>query len=291
MPVQARSSAGPAWGVAPAVAVTVVFFVVPLIVFAIYSFLTSGLYRVSAPLTLDSYSEAVSSELNRTLAKNSVVIGGATAATCVALGLPIAFWLRHGAGRWRVPVLFLITASMFASYLVRIFAWRSILGANGLVNSALEALGLVDEPVGFLLFTRGSVTVALVHIFLPYVVLVLYAGMGPLGDGLLEAARDLGAGPLGIWRRLILPVMAAPSVTSFLFVFILSASDYVTPQLLGGTGGATLGAQIQTNFIGVGNWPLAAATSFLMLLAFITCYGLAAAILRVLRLHDLRFSS
>ena len=173
------------------------------------------------------------------------------------------------ARRSRLAVLFLITASMFASYLVRIYAWRTVLGSRGLINTALERLGLIDEPLGFLLYSRFAVIVAFVHIFLPYVVLVLYAGMGPLGEGLLEAAQDLGAGSSLLWRRVILPIMAAPAFSACVFVFILSAADYVTPQFLGGKDGVTLGVQIQQNFITVGNWPLAAATSFLMLLAFV----------------------
>ena len=90
-------------------------------------------------------------------------------------------------------MLFLITGTLFASYLVRIYAWRTILGANGLLNTGLETLGLIDDPLGFLLYNRFAVTVALVHIFLPYVVLVLYAGFRPISPALLEAAQDLGA--------------------------------------------------------------------------------------------------
>ena len=108
-------------------------------------------------------------------------------------------------------VLFLITATLFASYLVRIYAWRTILGENGLLNSGLERLGLIDEPLGFLLYSRFAVTVALVHIFLPYVVLVLFAGFRPIAPGLLEAAQDLGANALTRWRKVILPLIAAPA--------------------------------------------------------------------------------
>ena len=108
-------------------------------------------------------------------------------------------------------------------------------------------------------------TVALVHIFLPYVVLVLYAGFRPLSPALLEAAQDLGAGAVQRWRRVILPLMAAPAVTAFLFVFVLSASDYVTPQFLGGTAAADAGRADPGELHGAGNWPLGAATSFLML--------------------------
>ncbi|HUR17190.1 MAG TPA: ABC transporter permease [Candidatus Limnocylindrales bacterium] len=268
----------------PAAAGMLLFFVAPIALFLVYSFLTAGLYSVSAPLTIDSYREAVDSEFNRALARNSFLIGVTAALVTVAFAIPVAYWLRYSAGRWRMPVLFLITASMFASYLVRIYAWRSILGSNGLLNSGLERLGLVDEPLGFLLYNRFAVTVALVHIFLPYVVLVVYAGFAPIPSGLLEAARDLGAGALQRWRRVILPLIAAPAASSFLFVFVLSAADYVTPQFLGGANGLMLGVQIQTSFVSTGNWPLGAALSFLMLAAFVGCYAAVALALRLLKL-------
>ena len=273
----------------PAAAGLVAFFLVPLLVFAVYSVLTAGLYSVSGPLTLDAYGEAVASRVNRTLAANSAVIGLATAAVTVAVALPIAYWLRRSARRLRIPVLFLIIASMFASYLVRIYAWRTVLGSNGLINDGLRRLGLIDEPLEFLIYSRFAVTVALVHIFLPYVVLVIYAAMAPLGAGLFEAAQDLGASSRTLWRRVILPLMAAPAASAFLFVFILSASDYVTPQFLGGASGVTLGVQVQVNFRTLGNYPVAAATSFLMMAAFLACYLLSALVLRALRLHDVRF--
>jgi spermidine/putrescine transport system permease protein len=222
---------------------------------------------------------------------NSFVIGICAAGITVLVGLPIAYWLRYAAGRFQVLVLFLITATIFASYLVRIYAWRTILGQNGLLNSGLEGLGIIDEPLGFLLYNRFSVTVALVHIYLPYVVLVLYASFRPITPAYLEAAQDLGAGALRRWRKVVLPLMAAPIATTFLFVFVLSASDYVTPQFLGGPDGSMLGVRVQAALTGTGDWPLGAALTFLMLAAFLTCWGLTALGLRLLKLDRVRFVS
>jgi spermidine/putrescine transport system permease protein len=275
----------------PALLTMLVLFVTPLVVFAVYSVLTGALFTVSGPLTVDNYREALSSGLNRVLAKNSAVVGLLSAAITVAIGLPIAYWLRYAAGRWRTFVLFLITATLFASYLVRIYAWRSILGESGLLNSGLRRIGLIDHPLGFLLYNKFSVTVALVHIFLPYVVLVLYAGLAPLTPSLLESAQDLGANAPLRWRRVILPLVAAPAATAFLFVFVLSAGDYVTPQLIGGTNGVLLGVEVQAEFKAVGNFPLGAATSLLMLAAFVLCYGLTVLALRLTRLDRIRWSS
>lgn len=286
-----RARFGPGALTLPAAIGLLLFFAAPLGTFFLYSFLTNSLYEVSRPLTLEGYSDALSSEVNRTLGVNSLVVGLCSAATTVVIGLPVAYWLRFAAGRWQVLVLFLITATLFASYLVRIFAWQSILGGNGLLNSGLRRLGVIDEPLSFLLYNRFSVTVALVHIFLPYVVLVLYAGFRPVSPALVEAAQDLGANAFTRWRRVILPLVAAPAVAAFMLVFVLSAADYVTPQFVGGTDGALLGVRIQAALTGVGNWPLGAALSFLMLGAFLLCYLLTALALRLLRLDRIRFVS
>jgi spermidine/putrescine transport system permease protein len=281
---------GPVLLTLPATAAMLVFFVAPIAIFVVYSFLTAQLYDVSRPFTLDAYSAALNSDLNRTLARNSIEIGLLSAIFSVALALPVAYWLRYATGRWRMVVLFLITASMFASYLVRIYAWRTMLGEHGVVNSALESLGIIDQPLGFLIFNRFAVTVALVHIFLPYAVLVLFAGFQPIRPGLLEAAQDLGAGAYVRWRRVILPLVAAPALSAFLFVFVLSASDYVTPQFVGGSSGVMLGVQVQANFTTVGNYPLGAATSLLMLAAFVTLYFAIRFGLRLAKLDRVRFS-
>jgi spermidine/putrescine transport system permease protein len=288
---ESRTKLGPGALALPAALWLVVFFLLPLGTFLVYSFLTAELYDVSGPLTLEAYRDAFTTDINWTLARNSFVVGICVAAGTVALGLPIAYWLRFAAGRWQVTVLFLITATFFASYLVRIYAWRSILGENGLLNSGLERLGVISEPLGFLLYNRFSVTVALVHIFLPYVVLVLFAGFRSVSPALVEAAQDLGANAPTRWRRVILPLVAAPAATSFVLVFILSAADYVTPQFLGGTDGAMLGVRIQAALTATGNWPLGAALSFLMLAAFLACYGLTVLALRLTRLDRIRFVS
>jgi spermidine/putrescine transport system permease protein len=244
---------------------------------------------VKAPLTLENYKEVAETDSNRTLARNSLVVGLLAAIFSVLIALPMAYWLRYSAGRWRGLVLFLIVASFLASYLVRIYAWRSMLGRNGAINRGLESLGLIDKPLDFLLYNRFAVTVALVHIFLPYVVLVLYAGLAPLQPSYLETAQDLGAGRIQRWRRVVLPLVAAPAVSAFLFVFVLSAADYVTPQLLGGTSGVMLGVQIQVAFIGTGDFAYGAALAFAMLAGFLVCYALIALGLRLTKLDRVRF--
>jgi spermidine/putrescine transport system permease protein len=275
----------------PAALPFIIFMVLPLFIFLINSFLTAKLFAVAPPLTLDAYRRALTSGLNAELATNSLIIGLLGASFSVLIALPVAYWLRYRAGALAPPLLFIIAASMLASYLVRIYAWRTILGANGIINRALVATGIIGEPLGFLLYNWFSVTVALVHIFLPYVVLVLYAAFRPIEPSLLEAAQDLGANAGQRWWRIILPLIAGPATTSFLFVFVLAASDYVTPQLIGGTGGQMLGVQIQSNFKAIGDWPQGAALSVLMILGSLACCYAAWLALRATGMTSYRWSS
>ena len=290
-PPRQQRRLGPLWSGLPAVALIVVFVIIPLGIFAVYSVLTSGLFEVSGPLTLENYGNALSSKLNRALSRNSLEIGLLSASISVGVALPMAFWLRHGARRARSFVMVAIVASFMTGYLVRIYAFRTVLGTSGVINTVLEGIGIIDQPLDVLLFSRFSVTVALVHIFLPYATLTLYAAMAPLTPAYLEAADDLGANAVQRWTRVVIPVMFAPALSTFTLVFVLSSADYVTPQFLGGTNGATIGTQVQVAFTGAGDYGSGAAISMLMLLAFIVCYAIGAGLPRLLHLDRLRFMS
>ena len=288
-----RLPLGPLALALPAIIGIALLFVAPFVTFVVYSVLTAGVlpFQADAPITLDAYGHFLNSGVNHNLARNSAWTGLFAAVTTVAISLPVAFWLRYAAGSHRNLVLLLITATIFASYLVRIYAWRSMLGQNGFLNSALISVGVIDAPLQFILFNRFAVTVALIHIFLPYVVLLLYAALGPVSINLLEAAQDLGAGVTRRWTHVLLPLVAAPAATAFIFVFILSASDYVTPQFLGGTKGIMLGVRIQESFLKTGDWPAGAAGALTMLVAFLLLYLIVSFALRLLGLRSLRFVS
>jgi spermidine/putrescine transport system permease protein len=277
----------------PAGAGIVVFFCAPFVTFALYSFLTSQVYSfgAAAPLTLENYVRIFQSSVNGQLAVNSLVVGLAAAVVTTCLAIPVAYWLRYAAGRLQVPVLFLITVTVFASYLVRIYAWRTVLGESGILNKALEYLGVIDQPLGFLLYSRVAVTIAMVHIMLPYSVLIMFAAFRPLEPRYLECASDLGASALARWRRVVLPLVAAPAATAFMLTFILSASDYVTPQFLGGSRGSLIGLQIQTYFKSLGDYGQGAALGIVVLVCFLVLYGFVALGIRLLRLHRIEWTT
>jgi spermidine/putrescine transport system permease protein len=271
----------PVWLLAlPATLGLLALFVAPLAIFTIYAFFEGSFYEVSREFTLANFSDAVSSSLARHLAANALIVGMLTAGICLALGLPLAYFIRFRAGRLEYPLLFLVVLAMFASYLVRIYAWRTVLGENGLLNQTLATLGL--PSLGSILFSRAAVVLALVHIFVPYVALVAYASLRNLPRELLDLAADLGSGPIGRWRRVVLPLVAPAASAGFIYTFVLSASDYVTPQFLGGTDGNMVGLLIQQQFTQVGDYPLGAAMSLVLLGLFLAFYGALAALMRAL---------
>jgi len=265
------------------------FFFVPVAVVVLYSFLTGDLFTVSRPVTMANYNDVFTIPVHRTLAWNSLIIGTIVATLTAAIGLPVAYWLHFSAGRWATPVLSLIVASMFAGYLVRIYAWRTVLGTNGVVNSSLERLGLIDEPLGFLIFSRTSVTIAELHLMLPFAVVMLFAAIRPIRSDHLEAAEDMGAGPLARWRRVILPLMAAPLATTWTFVFIISSSDFVTPQFLGGVRGQLIGTQVNRYFRESGDYGRGAALAIVMILFYVMLWFAIQGALKLARLNRIEW--
>lgn len=280
-----RSGRGPLLVATPSALMMVVFFFVPVAVVVYYSFLRGQFFRVSGPATVDNYDNAVTLDLHHTLAWNSFAIGVMVSTLAVALGLAIAYWLHFSAGRLAMPVLSLVIASMFAGYLVRIYAWRTVLGSNGIINSGLEWAGLIDEPLEFLIFNRLAVVVAELHLTLPLAVIILYAAIRPIRTDLMWAAEDLGARPWQRWRSVVLPLMAAPMANAWMFIFIISSSDFVTPQFLGGVDGQLIGVQVNRYFREAGDYGKGAALVVMMMVGYALVYAAIQAGLRLAKLH------
>jgi spermidine/putrescine transport system permease protein len=240
----------------------------PIGTFFVYSFLTPGMFKIGLPLTLDNYRQAFTAPVYWRLMINSVRIGLITAAVSVVLGYFLAYYASFLSGRLKTVVLALVVVSILGGYLVRIYAWRIILGSQGVLNSGLNALGFSGEPLQFLLFSRAAVAIALVNIYIPFTALTIFSALENIGRDLVEAARDLGAPPVTAFRKVVLPLTGRAVFTGFLFVFLLTAADYVTPQLIGGTSGAMIGVVVYDQFVKLGNWGLGAALSFYIVLVF-----------------------
>ncbi|MBZ9719257.1 ABC transporter permease [Mesorhizobium sp. AD1-1] len=264
---------------APAAIYMLLFFVVPAILLFSYSFWISSGFRIVPDFVLTNYISAIRSPLFLRVTYNAVAIGLITASVTLCLSIPVGYYLTYVA-RSKV-IFYLILVTWFSSYLVRIYAWRTLLGTNGLLNAVLLQLGIVDTPVQAFLFSPFAVAITLTHIYLPFAILMVVSAMSEIKAELIEASRDLGTSALGAFFRVVAPNAAQGLIGAFMLTFILVAGDYVTPQMVGGSSGQTTGLLIADQFRKTGNWPLGAAQAFLMFLVSLVIYALVLALGRL----------
>ncbi len=267
----------------PGVLAIALTFVGPLLLFGAYAFVRGGLFTITWDFTLDNFAKVLTDPFVGLLIIKSLMTGFVVAAICLVIALPLAFYLRFRAGSLETPLFVLLVVALFVSYLARIYAWRALFTASGVFASLVEAFGVTEPPQ--VLFTRTLVIIALVHIYLPFVTLAIYAAMRNLPTTVLEVAEDLGATRMMTWRRVVLPMMASTSLAPFMFTLGLSASDFATPQLLGGTKGALVGVLVQQQFAEAGNFPMGAAMSLVLLAVFVLLYLGMTYLLFAARLH------
>ena len=179
---------------------------------------------------------------------------------------PMAYFLAFRVKRYKVLWLILITIPFWTSYLLRVFAWKIVLGFNGAINSGLISLGLIDKPLDFLLYNPFAVIITLIHAWVTFAILPIYVSLEKVDRTLLEAATDLGDDRWVRFRRITFPLSLPGVIAAALLVFIPTVGDYVTPTLVGGPGGTMIGNSIQTLFFKQDNAPLGAAVSIVMML-------------------------
>jgi spermidine/putrescine transport system permease protein len=263
----------------------VVFFFIPLFILFVYSFWRTTSTGLVPTLTLYNYLYIFSRELYPSIILKSIQIGFLTAIICILLSYPVAYALTFKYKRLQDFVLYLILISLFSSYLVRVYAWKTILGYNGLVNQVLKYLNLIREPLTFLLYSPTAVVITLVFIFTPYTILPIFSSLQNVSEDLLEAARDLGAGGLSTFVRVTLPLSMPGVITAFIFSFVLAAGDYVTPQMVGGTEGLMIGRIVQDQFGMTYNWPFGSALAYFTILLLILLINCVIWVTRILKLR------
>lgn len=272
---RASGAKAPLWLFLPGTLFYVLFFALPMgALFVIGFFETQGFTLVPS-FTFDNYLKIATSPLYRALLLRTIVVGLSTSLIVVPIAFALSYLMRFVFERRAQLILQLVLLSLFSGYLVRIYAWRTILGKQGLLNALLLWLGVIDQPLEFLIYSNFAIVVTLVGLLLPLAVLPIHSAMANISRDHLEAARDLGAGRGHLIRTILLP-MALPGVrAAFAFSFLLAAGDFVTPALVGGTQSLMIGNIIADQFRGVGsNWPLGAALSFVAVAAVLAVYGI-----------------
>ena len=252
------------WLVAPSALVFCVLFIAPMAFFVVVSFWQVEYFEMSTEPTIANYRDVFANYWR--VMGFTVVLATATALLTTVLGFVFSFLARFRAGGWAQALLFIVLVTLFGGYLMKIYAWKTILGNEGVLNSALMAAGIISSPITSLLYSPQAVVVTLMHFNLPFAVLPIYASMRGIADSEVEAARDLGAGRWPVLSTVIVPRCQSGIVAAFSFVFLMVAGDYVTPLLVGGKQ-TMIGNLIAPQFGAQFNWPLGAAMSIVMLIA------------------------
>lgn len=252
-----------AWFLAPSWAVMAAFFLAPLVIILAYSLLTRGVYGgIALPWTSESY-QRLADPIYLTILWRSVWIAALATALCLLLGFPLALFISR-AGKHRNLYLSLVMLPFWTSFLVRTYAWMFLLRDTGLINSALQKIGLIHSPLP-LLYNNGAVVLGLVYGYLPFMVLPLYASLERLDRSLLEAAADLGARPWAALTRVVIPLCAPGIQAGAILVFIPCLGAYLTPDLLGGGKSVMIGNLIQNQFTTARDWPFGSAISLALM--------------------------
>jgi len=262
----------------PAGGIVLAIFAAPMLLLFVVSFWSVKSYRLRPDLSLAAWERFFTEYGMLTL--YTLGVGIVAGAICTGLGLAFAYAARFKAGRLGDALMLAVLITLFGGYLVKVYAWKTILGADGIVNGALIGLGLIDAPAPWLIYSRGTVVIALVNFLLPFAILPIYAAMRNIPDAAVEAARDLGATAAQTFMRVILPLARTGVFSAFAFCFVIAAGDYVTPMLLGGTSGSMLGQFVAIEFSTRFNWPAGAAMSLGLLAACGLLLGLVALLMR-----------
>jgi spermidine/putrescine transport system permease protein len=269
----------PGWSlITPGLGFLAVFFLVPILLMLAYSFMTRGTYGgVESGFTMEHYLRFAEPLYLTILARTLVYSVGATF-LCLVFGYPVA-WAIASSGRGKTLLVFLVVVPLWTSFLVRTFAMIFLLRDSGLINTALLAMGLIDEPIK-LLYTPAAVMAGLVYGFLPFMVLPIYTSLEKIDPTLLEAAEVLGARPAARFWRVIWPLSLPGVAAGSLLTFIPALGSFLTSDLLGGAKQMMIGNLVQNQFTTARNWPFGSAASFVVM------GGVLVAVLGYLRMRD-----
>ena len=246
--------------VSPPLIYAVLMLAAPLITILAYSFFKDGYLEVIREFTLENYKAVWSDPIFHKVMARSLGVAFAVTLTTVLLAFPVAYFLSFVVPPERKALwIFLITIPFWTSYLIRVFLWKVILGYNGVINSGLKSLGIIEQPLSFLLYNVNSIVLTLAHAYAPFAILPIYVALEKIDRSLLEAGRDLGESRLMTFWRVTLPLAMPGVIAATLIVFIPTIGDYVTPELIGGGKMPMVANMVQANMLALDNKPMGSA--------------------------------
>ncbi|ARO32654.1 spermidine/putrescine ABC transporter permease protein PotB 1 (plasmid) [Rhizobium sp. NXC14] len=241
------------------------FFVLPLGVLVSLSFYAFIDTQITNILTTENYEKIFTEAVYGKIFLRSFMIAVLVTTVTLLIGYPVAHFIARKSHASRDVLLLALIIPFWTSVVIRTYAWKILLGNSGLINYLLRELGLADQPIQFL-YSTPAVVIGLVHVFLPFMIMPLYASLEKLDASFEEAAMDLGASRTRTFLRVTLPLTLPGVAMGCLLVFVLSLGSFLTPDLLGGTNSLMISNVIQEQFLQSGNWPLGGAMSVILLL-------------------------
>ena len=246
--------------ISPTLGFALLLLAVPLIMVVALSFWTQDYLTLDRTFTIANYQTAWTEPMYQYLMARSLKISIFVTAATVLLAYPVAYFISfYVAPKRKAMWIFLITIPFWTSYLMRIFLWKVILGYNGVINGTLTGLGVIEEPLSFILYNQNAVVITLAHAWIPFAILPIFVALERVDRSLLEAAEDLGDSGLRRFFRVTLPLSMPGVIAATIIVFIPTIGDYVTPRLVGGPNGLMISNMIELQFKKANNAPLGAA--------------------------------
>jgi spermidine/putrescine transport system permease protein len=223
-------------------------------------------YAMDQTPGLGNYAAMAENPMFRVLILRTLVIALTCTLVTVILVYPMAYFVAFHTHRNKALWLIVLTLPFWTSYLLRVFAWKVVLGYEGVLNTALLGLGLVSEPVSALLYSQTAVTIVLAHSWAAFAILPIYVSLEKINRTYLEAAADLGDGPARRFWRITFPLSLPGVVAAFIMMFVPTMGEYITPAMVGGPDGMMVGNLVQAMFGPMNNWPAGAALAVVMML-------------------------
>ncbi|WP_235891004.1 ABC transporter permease [Pararhizobium mangrovi] len=266
--------------ISPTFVYTLIFLLAPIVVVVVHSFWTQTYLTIDRTFTLENYKTALTEPIYRDLLVRSLYISLTVSVATALFAYPIAYYISFYGAQRKSLWLFLITIPFWTGYLLRVMAWKVILGYNGVLNEALMGLGITSQPVSELLYSTNAVIITLIHAWAVFAVLPIFVSLEKVDRTLIEAATDLGDGAVRRFLRITLPLSMPGVIGAILIVMIPTVGDYVTPKLVGGTEGVMIANAIEAQFGRAQNWPLGAALSVTTMIVVSLMAGACVLLLR-----------
>ncbi len=267
----------------PLVILEGIFFIGPLLIMLMISTMAMEDFSLVAEYSLINFIDGVTKIQNVQAFRNTAFISALATASAAVIAYPIAYYIARFGGRYSNQLAAIVIVPFWTNYVVRIFGWRLILSDQGVLNTLLMQVGVISEPLTFVLNSRFAIWFGLVYLWLPFMILPLYSSLDNIEDVLIEAAYDLGASRWAVFRRIVFPLSVPGLVAGTIFVFIFSMGAYIVPSLMGG-GIPFVGTRIQYEFGFGADWPAGSALGSLLMFLVAAVLGL---MLRYANMEDI----